>query len=107
LKANRRSGREKGNLFSIILEEESSEGASPGVLGVERDFQGSDAADTVERVAKPWGRDFREAGQGFPDALKEVRRRAVGSGDAEGRGSSSKGLFDWIYESTLIQGRRR
>lgn len=40
LRSNRKSGREKGNLFSIILQEESFEGASPRVLGAEIGFRG-------------------------------------------------------------------
>jgi hypothetical protein len=44
-------------------EEESFEGRSSGALGFERGSPGMEQADTAERVAKPWVRDFWRPGQ--------------------------------------------
>jgi hypothetical protein len=64
----RQSGRVIGNYDSITGLEKSFEGRSPRALGVERDFQGFLRAKTVERVAKPYGRDFQGAWQRMLDA---------------------------------------
>jgi hypothetical protein len=55
----------------IPEKEKSSEGRSPGALGVERHSQGPGTAQTAERVAKPCGRHFRGPRQRSPDAFRK------------------------------------
>jgi hypothetical protein len=58
-----------GNRDLITGEEQSSEERSPRALRAERSFQGFEKAHTVQRVAKPWRRDFWETRQRFSDAF--------------------------------------
>jgi hypothetical protein len=53
--------KERETSLSIVKTEKSSEGRTPRVSGVERDFQGLRKANTAERVAKPCGWHFRDA----------------------------------------------
>jgi hypothetical protein len=49
-------------------------------------------ANATERVAKPWGWDFRGIGQSSSDASKEANKRVFSSVNAERQRSSSEEL---------------
>jgi len=105
-----------GNDGSITVWEESSEGRSPRVLGVERDSYRDFWADIVERVAKPWGRDFWLGRQAGSDAFSKegVARRARGSGRCWGARKLKRGvrwgfqeLGNWFLELVDVRGLKR
>jgi hypothetical protein len=92
-----------GNRDSIPETEESFEGRSPRALEAERGPQGIERADTIERVAKPWGWDFERARQRSFDASKEVARRVLDAGNAEGPRSEREGpTGDGCWSTTHI-----
>jgi hypothetical protein len=64
LRESARTERRRGNSDSITGKEQNSEGRSPRALGAERGFQGfGELGKAMERVAKPWAWNFREAEQ--------------------------------------------
>jgi len=82
-------------------EEESFEGETPRALRVERDLQGSGGASRREG-SQTLGAGLLGSEARFPDASQGAKRRAFGSGNAEGAGASARrmarvGSVDWAH----------
>jgi hypothetical protein len=87
--------RERGNSFSIAMEEQHFERGSPRAWGAERGFQGFQRLENTHRTgSQTRGWVFPEAGKSRRDVSQEMKRRVSESENAEGQKSSSEESTD-------------